>query len=107
MIPNTNQGYFSVELGLFYYILKKKYCVFESGPKNINFKIKVFFGFFFNYFSVCFVGSCRDFFLFFFLNFVAEFLLILNYISKEKWLRELIITFQLEINVLVEMIFFL
>jgi hypothetical protein len=52
MTPNTNQGYFSVELGLFYYILKKKDCVFESGPKNIDFKIKVFFGFFFNYFGV-------------------------------------------------------
>jgi hypothetical protein len=52
MTPNTNQGYFSVELGLFYYILKKKDCVFESGPKNIDFKIEVFFGFFFNYFSV-------------------------------------------------------
>ena len=46
MTPNTNQGYFLVELGLFYYILKKKDCVFESGPKNINIKIKVFFGFF-------------------------------------------------------------
>jgi hypothetical protein len=46
MTANTNQGYFSVELGLFYYILKKKYCVFEIGPKNIDFKIKVFFGFF-------------------------------------------------------------
>jgi len=52
MTPNTNQGYFSVELGLFYYILKKKDCVYESGPKNIDFKIKVFFGFFLNYFSV-------------------------------------------------------
>ncbi len=40
---NDSQGYFSVELGLFYYILKKKDCVFESGPKNIDFKIKVFF----------------------------------------------------------------
>ena len=37
--PNTNQSYFWVELGLFYYILKKKDCVFESGPKNIDFKI--------------------------------------------------------------------
>jgi hypothetical protein len=51
MTPNTNQAYFSVELGLFYYILKKKDCVFEFGPKNIDFKIKVFFGFF-NYFSL-------------------------------------------------------
>jgi hypothetical protein len=46
MTPNTNQAYFSVELGLFYYILKKKDFVFESGQKNIDFKIKVFFGFF-------------------------------------------------------------
>jgi hypothetical protein len=30
MTLNTNQGYFSVELGLFYYILEKKDCVFES-----------------------------------------------------------------------------
>jgi len=46
MTPNTNQAYFSVELGLFYYILMKKDCVFESGPKNIDFEIKAFFGFF-------------------------------------------------------------
>jgi hypothetical protein len=47
MTSNTNQGYFSVELGLFYYILKKKDCVFESGPKNIDFENKGVFGFFF------------------------------------------------------------
>ena len=29
MTPNTNQGYFWVELDLFYYILKKKGWVFE------------------------------------------------------------------------------
>jgi hypothetical protein len=52
MTSNTNQVYFSVELGVFYYILKKKDCVFEIGPKNIDFKIKVFFWIFFNYFSV-------------------------------------------------------
>jgi len=84
MTPNTNQGYFSVELGLFYYILKKKDCVFESSPKNNDFKIKVFFGFFFNYFSV--LEAPGDIFFFFFL-FVAEFLLILNYISKKKGLH--------------------
>jgi hypothetical protein len=54
MTPNTNQGYFSVELGgLFYYILKKKDSVFESGPKNIDFKIKVFFGFFLTFLVLC------------------------------------------------------
>jgi len=53
MTPNTNQAYFSVELGLFYYILKKKDCVFESGPKNIDFKIKVFFGFFLTILVFC------------------------------------------------------
>jgi len=47
MTPNTNQGYFSVELSLFYYILNKKDCVFESGSKNINFENKGVFGFFF------------------------------------------------------------
>jgi hypothetical protein len=40
MTPNTNQGYFSVELSLFYYILNKKDCVFESGSKNIDFENK-------------------------------------------------------------------
>ncbi len=36
MTPNTNQGYFSVELGLFYYILKKKDCVLESRARKIS-----------------------------------------------------------------------
>jgi len=40
MTPNTYQGYFSVELGLFYYILKKKDCVFESDSK-LYFKKKM------------------------------------------------------------------
>jgi hypothetical protein len=53
MTPNTNKGFFSVELCLFYYILKKKDCVYESGPKNIDFKIKVFFGFFLTILVFC------------------------------------------------------
>jgi hypothetical protein len=35
MTPNTNQGYFGVELGLFYYILKKKDFLSLASKKQI------------------------------------------------------------------------